>query len=155
SGTHFLSTYDAAGRLTGLSRAALPLPLTMLSKAYDAQGRLTTEQEFDEATGLTMIHRRQLTYGGLNGRLSNESHTYQDWVDSAPTMSYTYDPFGQLQTIVYPEGPIGRGGAFSLLYTYQNGYVVSAYDPNSPSTALATVAYNAAGGVQEVRTSGF
>jgi RHS repeat-associated protein len=174
SGTHIISAYDGAGRLTSLYRQDYQKPgggappiVQILSNTYDqigvfgqAGGKVTTTQDFDDTNA--WVHTTERYYGGLNGRSSSERHFFDGW--SSPSdpvaVAYTYNPFGQIDTLTYPEGPAGKGGAFSILNKYSNGYPTEVWDPSLPmpptqgAEAQATVTYNAAGGIAVVTTHG-
>src|SRR5207249_11240623 len=96
---------------------------------------------------------RSLEYSGLNGRLSAERQSFTGWIGGAANLGYSYDNFGRLSILTYPEGAVGKGGAYSVRYLYQNGYMKRVEDPVSFGThAMAT--YNAADGYEEVITWG-
>jgi YD repeat-containing protein len=175
SGNHLLSTYDGAGRLTVVRRqdyqkpgGGVPAIVGLLQNTYDqtgvfgqwSLGKLTTTQDFDD-TG-AWVHTLERYFGGLNGRPSSERHFFDGW--SLPTdpvpIGYSYNSFGQIDTLTYPEGAAGKGGAFSIVNKYSNGYPTEVWDPSQPipptqgAEAQAVVTYNAAGGIFGVVTHG-
>jgi len=159
SGNHLLSTYDGAGRLTTLSWWLYQGSSSLLAtNVYDqadvsfgsSLGRLTTTQDLNDAGVLQLT--RTYSYAGLNGRLSA-------LVQGIGSLAYTYNNFGLVSSLAYPEGPAGKGGAFTVNDTYANGFPTKvASPPTAPGTPEQVLAsakkYNAAGGFQELWTTG-
>jgi YD repeat-containing protein len=84
-----------------------------------------------------------------------------DWGSVAATLGYLYNNFGLVSQVSYPEGAVGKGGAFSVTNVYRNGYAVQAWDtidwqqdPAALANAQARATYNAAGGFQQIVTRG-
>jgi RHS repeat-associated protein len=175
SGNKLITTYDGAGRVKTLQRQDYQKPgggtppiVTLLQNTYDqggafgphSSGRLTTSMDYDEAGA--WVHTLERYYAGLNGRVSTERHTYGGWTvaSEAVPIGYTYTLFGQVDTLTYPEGSAGKGGAFSITYKYSNGFAIEAWDPAQPlppapgAQAQAALLYNPAGGIQQVKTFG-
>ena len=174
SGNLTKTSYDRAGRVTTIEWQAYqqvgnpitPPLLLMLRNSYDdaaagpySAGRVTKVESYDGAG--TLVATRKLFYqeADLPGRLSKEDVTFAGWPSgSTAPILYDYNNFGFVSRIDYPEGPSGAKGAFAVEYGYHNGLPTSvrkickAPESCSPSD-LATLTYNAAGGVAKVVTT--
>jgi len=183
SGNRLLYTYDGAGRLLTVKRqdyqkSGAPTPRidSLLENKYDeggafgtySAGRLTTTISWDDADqavawvgGNQLVNTVERYYNHASGRVTHERSFFTGWSPSeaVPTV-YAYNQFGQLDTLTYPEGPAGKGGAFALNYKYSNGMPVEVWDLAQPmppipgAQAQARVTYNAAGGLEDVITFG-
>jgi RHS repeat-associated protein len=173
AGTHQLLTYDGAGRLSEVQKQDYLAPgssiIRLLHNTYDqTTGKLTTSEDFDDfGDTVDTLERHYDSSTGLNGRLTQEVHTYAGWFGGGSvTTAYTYNNFGLLDTLVYPEGQTGKNAYFRLAYGYSNGYPVACWDwgkdasgndltrPTDPALAQASLTYNAAGGIQDTFTAG-
>jgi RHS repeat-associated protein len=169
------SLYDGAGRLTSMSwqayqpagGPAAPV-VEILSNSYDdpsqglaALGKLTSTKSFDDqgsvvykqADGTPLpVSSRNIYYLGLNGRISEERSVPAEWPSATPAiLSYHYDTLGLLDSTTYPEGPLGKGGAFGVAITNTNGFPEKVRDTSAaPNVYLAVATYNAASGVDSI-----
>jgi RHS repeat-associated protein len=163
SGTTLLYEYDGAGRITAVRTRAFTSPgqptapvRDLTINSYDVgtgatAGRLVQVQSFDDNG--TWTHVRNLQYLALNGRPSYDIQSFNGWTGGSASIGYSYNNFGLLDTITYPEGMTGKGGAFSARYVYQNGALKRVEDPVTLGThAMAT--FNAAGAFEEILTWG-
>jgi fibronectin type 3 domain-containing protein len=129
-----------------------------------SRGRLTTVESFDDNG--RWLQTRALEYGGLNARLSREVNTYAGWLAGSTALTapiqYDYDnTYGFISKTTYPEGPAGKGGAFSTTQVYSNGALTELWDtvdyqevPRQPSKAQARVTYGPAGNIESIATAG-
>jgi RHS repeat-associated protein len=107
--------YDDAGRLTTVSITpdGAPTPILVGRRTYDTAwgvanelplGKLSREEAFDDA-GAPVV-TKDLTYAGLNGRLSLETTRFAGWATGGGTVDivaeYGYDVFARLDSIGYP-----------------------------------------------------
>ncbi len=192
SGNMNVLTYDSAGRLKKIElvpypKPGLPVPATVQLKlnTYDeapatygsSLGRLTTEKSYDEQANL--LHTRSIYYNGFSGRVSKEQNLLRGWNASADILDasilYSYNAFGLVSKLTYPEGPAGLGGLFALKNNYVDGYLIETWDdaicqtqqPSDPPgkacpscvagqtcTPQGKATYNAAGGFQVVTAYG-
>ncbi|MFQ5719265.1 MAG: RHS repeat-associated core domain-containing protein, partial [Acidobacteriota bacterium] len=182
AGTRFSSTYDAAGRLLSIQAeeditppsAQPPDPRvyaparTLVVNRYDeagvanGAGRLTSVDSYDETGAL--IARREMVYGGLNARLSEDSSTFAGWdgregIDTARdprlTSCYSYDAFGRLAQMRYPAAEAcvagsAPAGVALLTYGYSNSALVTLRDDGRQRGLIDGVVYSAAGGVRRL-----
>lgn len=167
TGNRIISAFDGAGRLTSVARRPYELPTSVdpveiVHNTYDqvdsgghlfgaSAGRLTKTESFDDDHVPTIT--RELRYNTGTGRLVEDRSYFPGWSPTA-TLKYSYNGFGLVSRIDYPEGPAGKGGAFAVGYGYSNGYLTQMNDAIAVSTMFGTASYNAAGGFKEIATMG-
>lgn len=166
-GTIFTYTYDAAGR--NLTASAAPDPNTpahqLAVHSYDpnisnGQSRLGKVESFDETGAL--LSRREFSYEGLNGRMSEDRITFGGWdgADGIGTLDKTfrtcfssYDNLGQLTTMRYPAPETCDafpGTVANLHYTYGNGVLIGVNDTSRSRTWITSKSYSPSGGVRRI-----
>jgi RHS repeat-associated protein len=155
SGQTLSYEYDPAGRLTRMTRPGSQMPLA--SYLYDgpgnAMGKLVSEYTYDDAEAL--VNRKTYDYGGLNGRLSSLTSIFPGWYGSTnPAVAYEYNNFGNVSQITYPSEGASGPAALRVAYVYANGYPLEVDDTTVGSAPLATITYNAAGGMKTLTTDG-
>jgi RHS repeat protein len=143
-------TYDVGGRLRAVQRSGSTILL--VENSYDAGANASSKisSSISREEGGPSVVTKTLTYGGLNGRVSVLNQTIGGVSSAFPT-TYTYDNYGNVATLSYPEGPAGQGGSLNVGYTYSNGVPVAVRDL-ATSLTLASVTYNPAGGIQNLTT---
>ncbi|MGH9869997.1 MAG: hypothetical protein ACREAA_17765, partial [Candidatus Polarisedimenticolia bacterium] len=170
-GTVFSYSYDAAGRPLATSAAPDPNAATHQLAKYTYEdpnvpstyAKLTVVDSFDEVGAL--LSRRSLSYGGLNGRLSEDAITLNAWDGiqdpnnpgsfdkTFRTCMSGYDNLGQLVALRYPsDAPCGTfpSTVAKLEYTYSNGSLVGITDSSRNRSWITGVTYNPVGGVRKI-----
>jgi len=174
SGNRHFAVYDGAGRLVQTliqayqkPGASAPPVISVLENEYDqggefrpfSAGRLTTSRDYDDTHA--WIHTLENYYEHASGRVTQTRHFFDGWsATEAVPIVHSYNSFGLVDALTYPEGPAAKGGAFAITYTYSNGYPTAAWDPEQVmppdpnAQAQAAFAFNAAGSPEAVTTHG-
>lgn len=167
-GTVQTKAYDLAGRLLTSGKQTAEglnagVSVTLLTNTYDSppsgniheflnsSGRLLVSTSSDD-NGLPEV-TKEYSYGGLSGRLSKQRSYFGRFSTVELTMQSTYNNFGLLSSVVYPEADPIQNGSLTINYDYSNGVPV-VMRGTGVATPLATATYNASGGVEEVATLG-
>jgi RHS repeat-associated protein len=127
-------SYDFAGHLTGVASSE---GRTYVTNAYDAAGRLSTRQSTNFAqtpnTGVTDI----FTYGGLNGRLSQQRTQIVGSLALDATQTWQHNSLGLIAHYYHPQvaGGVPR---FVVSTAYDAGLPVNEYVNGIPAVRNAS-----------------
>ena len=147
------SAYDKAGRLLQVSKA--PLNTIISANQYDTGsnglGKLSSSSAYQDDHSLTL--NTTYAYAGMNGRLSGLTYGLAGWPGgSTEQAAFSYDPYGSVNSIVYPAGAAGLGSELTANYDFSNGIPTRVKD--SSGNPLATITYNPAGLIDTMTTQG-
>lgn len=120
-------TYDAAGRVTGVSKNAVPAA----SYTYDANGNRLTRAAAAGTTSATYDDQDRLTQYGTASYSYTDSGELKSKTNGAATTSYVYDALGSLLWVTLPGGtkveyvvdPEGRRVAKKVNGTVQRAFL--------------------------------